>query len=63
MVNSRHFFDKMYKRYKFKLLRAVQSVQYFLENVLINVQNLIYTTSIALRSKSNKNKKKLKIKR
>ena len=35
------------------LLRAVQSVQYFLENVLINLQNLIYATSIAFRSESN----------
>ena len=32
-----------------KVLQAVQSVQYFfLENVFINIQNLIYGISIAL---------------
>ena len=30
----------------FSLLRAVQSVQYFPKNVLINAQNLIYAISI-----------------
>ena len=30
------------------LLRAVQSVQYFFENLFINIQNLIYGMSIAL---------------
>ena len=32
-----------------RVLWAVQSVQYFLENVFIDVQNLIYRISIAFR--------------
>ena len=35
------------------LLRVVRSVQYFLENVFINVQNLIDRISIAFRSELN----------
>ena len=35
------------------MLRAVQSVQYFLENVLIDVQNPIYGISIAFECELN----------
>ena len=35
------------------MLRVVQSVQYFLENVLIDVQNLIYGISIAFKCELN----------
>ena len=36
----------MYFKDEYILLRAIQSVQYFSENVLINTQNLIYVISI-----------------
>ena len=38
---------------KLILLRAVQNVQYFLENVLIDVKNQIYGISIAFKCELN----------